>query len=131
MLPAPVLFDSGGADLKGEAIKSLSGIAKIIKDMPNTVIVEGYTDNIPMKTGKYTSNWELSAARAFSVVQYLMEKENIDSKRFTVYGYGEFRPVTDNDTEEGRAKNRRIEISIMRAQGKKLTANQEATAEKQ
>jgi len=131
MLPAPVLFDSGGADLKDEAIKSLSGIAKIIRDMPNTVIVEGYTDNVPMKTGKYTSNWELSAARAFSVVEYLMEKENIDSKRFTVYGYGEFRPVTANDTEYGRAKNRRIEISIMRAQGRKLAANTEEGKKKE
>ncbi|OGS24994.1 MAG: hypothetical protein A2297_05805 [Elusimicrobia bacterium RIFOXYB2_FULL_48_7] len=118
MLPAPVLYNSGEAELKNEAFKGLSGIAKIIKDLPNNIVVEGYTDNIPMKTGKYTSNWELSAARAFSVVQYLMEKELIDSKRFTIYGYGEFQPVASNDTEEGRAKNRRIEISIIRSQGK-------------
>ncbi|OGS22448.1 MAG: hypothetical protein A2252_01260 [Elusimicrobia bacterium RIFOXYA2_FULL_39_19] len=119
-LPAPVLYNSGEAALKPEAAKSLSGIAKIIKDMPNNIVVEGYTDNIPVRAGvgKYDSNWELSAARAFSVIKYLMDEEKIDSKRFTVYGYGEFHPLESNDTEEGRAKNRRIEISILRSQGK-------------
>lgn len=125
MLPAPVLFNSGEAQLKGEAIKGLSGIAKVVKDMPNNIVVEGYTDNIPMRTGRYTSNWELSAARAFSVVQYLMDKELIDSKRFTIYGYGEFHPVASNDTEEGRAKNRRIEISIIRSQGKTISVGKQ------
>ena len=113
-MPAPVLFDTGKADLKNEAKKSLSGIARVIKELPNTVFVEGHTDNIPITVGRFSSNFELSADRAFSVVQYFIEEEKIAPKRFTVYGYGEFRPVDTNDTETGRAKNRRIEISIMR-----------------
>ena len=113
-LPSPVLFDSGRAELKKEAILALDEIGKTLKDVPNKVIVEGHTDNVPVVGGRYTSNWELSSARAFSVINYFVKNEQINPERLSAYGYGEFRPVAPNDTPENLAKNRRIEISILR-----------------
>jgi chemotaxis protein MotB len=114
-LPSPVLFPSGSAELTPEAVNILKEIASSLRTIKNKVIVEGHTDNIPIsKGGKYSSNFELSAARAFSVVKYFIDKEKIPPERFSVYGYGEYKPIAPNDTEENRAKNRRIEISIVR-----------------
>ncbi len=113
-LPSPVLFDSGKAELKPQVITSLHEIAKVIKSMPNRIIVEGHTDNKPIKMKEFKSNWELSSARAFSVIRYFIDKENIDPKRLIALGYGEYRPKTDNDTPEHCAENRRIELNILR-----------------
>lgn len=114
-LPSPVLFDPGKADLKLEAIKTLKGIATAIAPLKNKVIIEGHTDNVPLGSGsKYSSNWELSAARAFSVIKFFVEEEKIQPERFTAYGFAEFHPVAPNDSEQNRTKNRRIEISILR-----------------
>jgi chemotaxis protein MotB len=77
------------------------------------IIVEGHTDNIPIRGKKYESNWELSAIRAENVVRYLVHKEGFPPELFAVAGYGEFRPVADNNTESGRKKNRRIELVIL------------------
>jgi len=77
-------------------------------------MVCGHTDNVPMTNKKYETNWELSTARATNVVRYLVEVENLEPARFTAAGYGEYRPVGDNDTPEGRQKNRRIEIKILK-----------------
>ena len=113
-LPAPILFASSRAELKPEAIEVLQKIGNVLKDSPNKIIVEGHTDNVPIAGGKYSSNWELSAARAFSVINYFVKDIGIKPERLTAYGYGEFRPVVPNDSEENRAKNRRIEITILR-----------------
>ena len=80
VLPSPVLFDSGKAVLKGETKKTLHDFAEIIRTLKNTVVVEGYTDDRPINTGEYASNWELSSARAFSVIKYLID-EMINGKR--------------------------------------------------
>lgn len=114
LLPSPVLFGTAKADLKPKAIRALKEIAKSIKELPNKIIVEGHTDNIPITRGEYKSNWELSSARAFSVIRCFVEKENIAPEKFTSYGCAEYKPIAPNDTEENRAKNRRIEISIIR-----------------
>jgi len=95
------------------AKKVLAPIAAELKKIPNDVIIDGHTDNVPIKTGKYSSNWELSMARAYSVLQF-MQEQGISSKHLAGIGYGENRPAGDNATPEGRAKNRRIEISLMK-----------------
>ncbi|MDI6642064.1 MAG: flagellar motor protein MotB [Elusimicrobiota bacterium] len=110
----PVLFSLGEATLKEEAKMLLKPVAELIRIIPSKVIVEGHTCNLPIFGGKYKSNWELSADRAINVVKYLVHFENIPPNRFRVAGYGEYRPVARNDTEENRAKNRRIEIVILR-----------------
>lgn len=112
-LPSPVLFDLGKAELKEEAKVVLDEVVETLKLMTNEIVVEGHTDNLPIYAGRYKSNWELSAARAFSVRDYLIKK-GINERRISCVGYGEFRPIAPNDTEENRAKNRRIEIKIIK-----------------
>lgn len=110
---SPVLFRSGSATLRPQ-IRTLLGIlAAAFKDMPNDIMIEGHTDNVPIKSGKFKTNWELSAARSFAVIEFFI-KQDMNSSRFFTYGYGEHRPVTTNTTREGRARNRRIEISLIR-----------------
>ena len=113
VLTESVLFGSGLADLKDPAKKVLTPIAAELKTIPNDIIVEGHTDNVPIKGGKYSSNWELSMARAYSVLVFFTE-QGIDPHHLAGIGYGENRPVGDNATIVGRAQNRRIEISLMK-----------------
>jgi len=113
-LSNPILFGSGSAELKSAATPALKEIAQLILTMENPIIVEGHTDDVPISSAKYRSNFELSAARAFSVINYFINTEKISPERFSTFGYGEYRPVVSNDTEAGRAKNRRIEINIIR-----------------
>lgn len=113
VLKEGVLFASGRADLKAPALKVLMPIAAELKKIPNDVLIEGHTDNIPIKNGKYISNWELSMARAYSVLRF-MEEQGLSARHLAGIGYGENRPVSSNSTPEGRAQNRRIEISIMK-----------------
>ncbi len=116
MLSNPVLFPLGKAELKEEAKKYLKPVSKLLKigKIASKVIIEGHTDNIPIIGGKYKSNWELSADRAINVINYFVKEEGVPPEIFAVAGYGEYRPVAPNDTEENRAKNRRIEIVILR-----------------
>ncbi len=113
-LSNPILFESGSADLKKDAVPALKEIAALISTLPNSVVVEGHTDNMPFIGRTYRSNFELSAARAFSVIKYFIDSEKIDASRFTAFGYGEYSPLYPNDTDEHRAMNRRIEINILR-----------------
>jgi chemotaxis protein MotB len=112
-LSSPAIFDSASAEIKPELMPLLSKLYEHLSRMDNIIVVEGHTDNVPIFTQKYTSNWELSAARAFSVI-YFYIKRGLDPKRLLAYGYGEHRPINTNDTELGRAMNRRIELTIMR-----------------
>ncbi|HMK42521.1 MAG TPA: OmpA family protein [Dissulfurispiraceae bacterium] len=106
------LFPSGSATIRPEATGMLDRIAEKLKAMPGRLFIEGHTDNVPISSGKFTSNWELSAARAAAVLHALTQK-GLDPNRFTISGYGEFRPVAMNDTPEGKAKNRRVELVLM------------------
>jgi len=116
MLANPVLFGLGESELKPSAIAVLRQVARLLEDIPNAVLVEGHTDDRPIIGDKFRSNWELSTARAFSVIRYFIEQENIPPDRLSAVGYGEYRPLYPNDTEENRAMNRRIEINIVRIQ---------------
>jgi chemotaxis protein MotB len=107
-----ILFSSGSANLEPAAIPLLKKIADILLRFPNFIQVEGLTDNAPINTMVYPSNWELSAARAASVV-HLFTKLGIRPQRMMAVGYGEHRPVSDNSTPEGRQKNRRVVLVIL------------------
>lgn len=111
---AEVLFDSGKAKIRAEADDILNKVANVIKDKVSDrhIAVEGHTDNEPIKKSGWKSNWELSTARATSVLHYL-EKQGIGPKSLQATGYGEYHPVASNDTAEGRQKNRRVEIIIL------------------
>jgi chemotaxis protein MotB len=116
-----VLFDSGKADLKKESLPSLAKVARILmENVPeNNIGIEGHTDNQPIRYSKWKSNWELSAHRALSVLQYL-ESKGVNPKRLSASGYGEYRSVASNDTVEGRQLNRRVEIVILPKSVKKI-----------
>ncbi len=107
------LFDSGKAELKPDILFFLDYLFDQLKPMSNMVVAEGHSDNVPIHTQQYESNWELSAARAFSVIYFFIHK-GLPPDRLVAHGLGEYRPVAPNDTEAGRAKNRRIEISVIR-----------------
>jgi flagellar motor protein MotB len=108
-----VLFDSGEAVLKPDGEAVLAKIAALLAAHPTLKIhVIGHTDNVPIRA-RFASNWELSTARALAAVHFLTERAGIDPRRVGAVGYGEFRPVADNSTAEGRAKNRRIAITIL------------------
>jgi chemotaxis protein MotB len=107
-----ILFSSGVAAVSAGAVPVLTKIAAILKPFPNAIRVEGHTDNRPISTSAFPSNWELSAARAANVVQ-LFTKAGVDPLRMQVLGLGEFRPVVPNDTVEGRNSNRRVVIVVM------------------
>ncbi len=115
VLTEAILFDSGKADLKARAREVLRPIVIELQKVPNDIVVEGHTDPVPIKSGRYHTNWELSMARAYSVLEY-MEQLGVDKKKLAGIGYGENRPLYDNATADGRAKNRRIEISLLKTE---------------
>ncbi|MBI5143738.1 MAG: OmpA family protein [Candidatus Omnitrophica bacterium] len=110
-----ILYDSGKAKLKSRSHSVLKRIASVIQEkVPDKNIgVEGHTDNVPIKYSGWKSNWELSTARATSVLHYLIDECGIEPKRLSAIGYGEYKPIDTNETKEGRAKNRRVEIIIL------------------
>ncbi len=110
-----LLFESGSAELKPEAIAVLDTLAEILKFLPNKIRIEGHTDNRPIKTARFPSNWHLSVARALNTAYYLMNK-GVNPEKISIAGYSEYRPIAPNDTEENRAKNRRVDIVIIASQ---------------
>ena len=110
-----VLFDSGKAKIKSEGYTILDKVSGVLKeDVPQLNIgIEGHTDNVPIQHSSWKSNWELSTARALSVLHYLVDKEGISPERVSAIGYGEYSPVASNDTREGHKLNRRVEIVIL------------------
>lgn len=109
---ASVLFSPGQAQLAESSAATLRAVAKVVRGHGHEMHVEGHTDNLSINTIHYPSNWELSTARASSVVRLFIEN-GVDARRLTALGYGENRPVALNDTKEGRARNRRVTIMIM------------------
>lgn len=110
------LFSSGDAILRPESRKLAGDIAKMLVGLPQQIIVAGHTDNMPISTGQYPSNWELSGMRAINFMRYLLSQENaLKPQNFSALGYGEYRPLRPNNTENDRAKNRRVEVWIIRA----------------
>ena len=108
-----VLFDFGKDAINPEGFPFLDKIAQALKNVPYSLRVEGHTDNVPIQTKRFPSNWELSIARAVNVVKYFAQVSDIDPQRLSAVGYGESRPVVQNDTLSNRAKNRRVEILLL------------------
>jgi chemotaxis protein MotB len=109
-----VLFDSGKADLTASAREIINKVAEIIRQNEKNVRIEGHTDNVPINTVRFPSNWELSTTRAVNVVKYLIEECGLEASRMAASGYSDQHPVDDNDTKEGRQKNRRVDMVILR-----------------
>ena len=108
-----VLFDFGKDAINPEGFPLLDKIAQALKDVPYRLRVEGHTDNVPIRTRRFPSNWELSAARAVNVVKYFVKVSKLDPQRLSAVGYGDSRSVVPNDTPFNRAKNRRVEILLL------------------
>ena len=111
-IKSSILFQSGGSVLSEAAEDILASLAKIIKVYPNQIQVEGYTDNVPIKTQRFPSNWELSSSRAASVV-HLFAGEGVNPNNMQAIGFGEYRPKVSNDSAAGRSENRRVVLVIL------------------
>lgn len=108
-----LLFESGKADVQEKGVDALKKLAEVLnKNEDINIEIEGHTDNVPINTEKYSDNWDLSVARATSIVRILTKKYKVDSKRITASGRGEYFPLESNSTDEGKAKNRRTEIIL-------------------
>ena len=112
-LQEKAFFPSGDDTLYTKAYPSIESVAKIIRDVPNPVRLEGHTDAVPINNDRFKNNWELSTARSIAVLQLFADKFGLDASRFSVAGYAQNIPVAPNDTEDGRARNRRVEIVIL------------------
>lgn len=113
VLQEQVLFETGKAEIIDGQNDFLDKVGTLLKGIPNMVKVEGHTDDRPINTYRYPSNWELSSARSSSVIRYLAEKHNLTSTRFIAVGFGDTRPVAPNTSSENWKKNRRVEIVIL------------------
>jgi len=111
-LPDNILFKLGEAAIERSAYRLLSKISAVFKEGSYDIRIEGHTDNLPISTPAFPSNWELSTARAVNVLRFFHERERIDSNRLSAVGLSEYRPVADNNTREGRRQNRRVEIIL-------------------
>ena len=115
-LKEKALFASGSAALEGQAEQIVPVIASLLASLPERVTISGHTDNVPISTAQFPSNWELSSARAVSLMRGLMGAQpSLNPARFSALGYSEYRPIASNDTDEGRAQNRRVEVFIARS----------------
>ncbi|MDP2224230.1 flagellar motor protein MotD [Nitrosomonas sp.] len=117
---ASVLFSPGQAKLADNSSLTLQAVAHVIKGHEHEIHVEGHTDNLPIQTENFPSNWELSSARASSVIRLFIEN-GVEAHRLTALGYGENRPIETNETPEGRKRNRRVTVMIMSADPDKVT----------
>ena len=108
------LFPSGSADLRAESQRFATEIAKMLNPLSQQVVISGHTDNVPINTRDFPSNWELSSRRAINFMKYLLSQEKLKPERFSAIGYGEYRPMESNSVDGGQSKNRRVEVLIMR-----------------
>jgi len=109
-----LLFESGSADITARARDILEKVSTVLAVAPNQIKVEGHTDNLTINTAKFPSNWELSVIRSINVV-HILQHDGITADRLSAAGYGEYRPISSNDTDAGRAKNRRIDLVVLRS----------------
>ena len=115
-LAEELLFASGDAALKNTSLGSLDLLASVLKSLSNEIRVEGHTDNVPIHTSEYPSNWHLSVARAMNTGNYLLVRHGLKPDKVTIVGYSQYKPLVPNITDHGRAKNRRVVIVIVASQ---------------
>ncbi|MBI2321557.1 MAG: flagellar motor protein MotB [Chloroflexi bacterium] len=111
-LSGTAIFESGTDQLRPEAKEFLLVVAQLLRTLPNSVAIEGHTDNIPIKSPRFPSNWELSGARAYAVLRFLADEGRVDDRRMHFQGFAEYEPVASNETRDGRQRNRRVDIVI-------------------
>lgn len=120
-----VLFNSGDDKLVSDSSPLLSEISNMLTGLDNNIKIVGHTDNLPISNERFRSNWDLSAMRAITVMNFLANSGNMNPEKFSIQGYGEYKPKFDNSTEAGRAKNRRVEILVIRKYQQQPDANQD------
>ncbi|MEK5393074.1 flagellar motor protein MotB [Margalitia sp. FSL K6-0131] len=109
-----VLFKSGRADIRPKDVHTAKELSNLlVMNPPRNIMISGHTDNVPIHNANFQSNWELSVMRALNFMKIILENKQLDPKNFSIKGYGEFKPIASNSTDEGRAKNRRVEVLIM------------------
>jgi chemotaxis protein MotB len=109
-----ILFQSGSADLNNNSVIVLSKIAALLKDIENDIRIEGHTDNVPINTSVFKSNWHLSVGRALNTAYYFINSEGLQPEKISIVGYSEYKPIASNVTDDGRANNRRVDIVIIK-----------------
>jgi len=109
-----ILFSSGKADINGSSLDPLNKIAGILKNISNDIRIEGHTDNVPINSSAFQSNWHLSVARALNTAYYLINEEGLHAERVSIVGYSEYKPIASNETASGRGLNRRVDIVIIK-----------------
>lgn len=115
-IPEASAFTTGSADLSPAAMQAIARLASSLRELRNSVLIEGHTDDVPIHTVRFASNWELSTARATAVVQYLIERGGVEASRLSAAGYGEFHPRVPNESAPARARNRRVDVVIAKGQ---------------
>jgi chemotaxis protein MotB len=113
VLADEVVFEPGQARVRPEGAAVLAEVARAVAGLPNRIVVEGHTDSVPISNAQFRSNWELSTARATEVLRHLVDKLGIDPARVSAAGYGEHQPIETNETAEGRARNRRVQLAVL------------------
>jgi chemotaxis protein MotB len=106
-------FESGSATLRASSMETFDRLGSVLVTVPGNLRIEGHTDNVPIHTPQFHSNWELSSARASEIIRILLTREHIEPQRLSAAGYAEYHPIADNATEEGRRFNRRVDIVIV------------------
>jgi chemotaxis protein MotB len=109
-----ILFPSGSSELAGYSLTVLNRLAEILKELPNDIRIEGHTDNVPINTTAFPSNWHLSVSRALNTAYYLISNQGLNPEKVSIVGYSEYKPIATNETLEGRASNRRVDIVIIK-----------------
>jgi chemotaxis protein MotB len=112
-------FDSGQAQIRPDAYELINTISEVMTKYSNPLRLEGHTDNVPISTAQFPSNWELSTARATNGLKYLLKHFDVDPDKISATGYAEFRPIADNANPEGRAKNRRVDLVMLSGDGER------------
>lgn len=113
-LKESLLFKIGSADINKDAKGTILSVGQVLAVLRNNIKIEGHTCNLPIKTAQFPSNWELSTTRATNVVKFLINEGNFNPERLSATGYGEFRPIVPNTTEKNRARNRRVDIVVLK-----------------
>lgn len=108
-----LLFETGKAEIKNNSLAVLDSLAEILRTLPNEIRVEGHTDNVPINTARFPSNWHLSVERAVATAYYLITRHKLTAEKISVAGYSEYHPIAPNDTPANRARNRRVDIVIV------------------
>jgi chemotaxis protein MotB len=120
-------FKSGSASLDPEFFEVMDKITAVLKDRSGKIVVAGHTDNIPIRTGRFRSNWELSSARAVTVLHAMLRNPEIDENRVLVEGHADTVPLVENDTRENRAKNRRVELIVIKGHAEDIESVESVT----